>query len=259
MEWLNEDRIPEGNWPFLHSIRRGLEELENSLSKSHDITEGNIDAITITGRLTAYRQAVIRRTLDLTQAIVVCWNSGHLVGVVVCGRALLETIATFHSLLTSSQNSSDKLDWPAIGRLVDSYAFSVSSNQKNKASNYVSPPRVGHMVKNFLKEIEPESLEFWNQICEIAHPNGKMMMRAGGRLQEGRYDAPSINSNEIWLFPAIHNCLQSINWLIATTLDFDILLEEIRNGGPLPSEHKLVRDRAFLDRAMTELLKKEII
>jgi hypothetical protein len=258
MEWINKDRIPDGKWPFLMTIRVGLEELQAALPESQDITEGN-GAITITGCLEAYRQAVIRRTLDLAQAIITCWNAGHLVGAMVCGRALLETIATFHSLLVSSKIASDKFDWAAIGRLVDSYAFSVSPNRKGKTSDLDTPPRVGRMVKDFLQSTQPEALEFWDQICEVAHPNGERMLRAGGELRDGRYDAPSISSNEAWLFPAIHNCLQSINWLSATMLDFDILLEEIRNGGPLTNDHKLMRDRALVDRVVTDVLKDDII
>ena len=101
--WFDDGRIPPGKWPFLSTTYAGLRQLEESLAGSIDLTEGN-DAITITGCLEAYRQAILRRTLDLTQAVVASWNAGQLVGSVVCARAVLETLTTFHSLLSRAHN-----------------------------------------------------------------------------------------------------------------------------------------------------------
>ena len=99
MLWFDTARIPPGNWPFLSTTYAGLRQHEDSLTGSIDLTEGN-QQITITGCLDAYRRAISRRVLDLSQAVIASWNAGHPIGSVVCARALLETLATFHSLQT---------------------------------------------------------------------------------------------------------------------------------------------------------------
>ena len=115
MLWYEPSRIPSGKWPFLWTAYAGLREIEESLISSVDLTEG-CNKITITGCLNAYRQAILRRVLDLAQAVATSWNAGQLVGSVVCARALLETLATFHSLLCRAQAAADEADWQAIVR-----------------------------------------------------------------------------------------------------------------------------------------------
>ena len=60
MLWFDSRRIPPGKWPFLSTTYVGLGQLENALPGSVDLTEDN-DEITITGRLDAYRYAILRR------------------------------------------------------------------------------------------------------------------------------------------------------------------------------------------------------
>ena len=253
MLWFDTGRIPPGKWPFLTTVYVGLEQLEDSLSQSVDLTEGHAE-ITITGCLQAYRQAILRRALDLAQAVVASWNAGQLVGSVVCARALLETLATLHSLLRRAQIDADRGDWEAIGKLVDCYAFSTSPNQRKGTQAPEAPPRIGKTVTEFIADTQPGAEQFWDQICEVAHPNGKRMMSFGGIFQERRFDEPSPESNEDWVFPALYNCLYSCCWLIDAMLDFDILCEHIRNGAPLSDEHPLVRQKTLTDRVVEEVL-----
>ena len=247
MLWFNTARIPPGTWPFLRTTYAGLRELEESLTGSVDLTEGN-DQITITGCLEAYRRAILRRTLDLAQAVIASWNAGQPIGSVVCARALLETLATFHSLQIRAQTAADKGNWEEIGRLVNCYAFARSPSLSNKKNPPQAPPRVGLMVKTFIRDTELGNEIFWDQICEVAHPNGEQMMSFGGNLQDRRFDPPVSESNEAQLFTALFNCLYSCCWLIGAMLDFDILCEHIRNGAPPPDDHPLVREKALIDR-----------
>ncbi len=112
------ESIPPGKWPFLETTYAGLRELEDSLAGPIDLAEGN-RRITITGCLDAYRRAISHRTLDLAQAVIASWNAGQPVGSVVCARALLETLATFHSLQARARTAADDGDWEEIGKLVD--------------------------------------------------------------------------------------------------------------------------------------------
>ena len=109
MLWFETGRIPPGKWPFLSTTFVGLQQLEDSLTDSIDLTEGN-QQLTITGCLDAYRRAIMRRTLDLSQAVIASWNAGHPIGSVVCARSLLETLATFHSLQSRAQVAADQGD-----------------------------------------------------------------------------------------------------------------------------------------------------
>ena len=256
MMWLDDGRIPPGEWPFLRTVYAGLRELEESLSGSLDLTEGE-EEITITGCLDAYRHAVVRRAVDLAQAVVVSWNAGHLIGSVVCARALLETLAVFHSLLSRAQILVDRGDWAALGKLVDDYAFSKSPNTDQGPHAPGTPPRVSRMVRRFIRDTQNCDGKFWEQICEVAHPNGDKLMLFGGVLQDGRFDVRSAASNEVWLFPAVYNCLYSICWLIGTMLDFDILCEHVRFGEPPNDDHPLVREKAQIDKIVDEMSRKK--
>ena len=246
MLWFETARIPPGKWPFLRTTFVGLQQLEDSLTDSIDLTEGN-QQLTITGCLNAYRRAISHRTLDLSQAVVASWNAGHPIGSVVCARALLETLATLHSLQSRAQIAADKGDWEEIGKLVDCYAFSRSPSSGKGTREPQAPPPVGRMVKTFIGDTQPGGEKFWDQICEVAHPNGDTLMSFGGILQEGRFDQPSSEANEARLFPALYNCLYSCCWLIGAMLDFDILCEHIRIGAPPPGDHPLVKERTLID------------
>ena len=256
MLWFDDGRIPPGKWPFLWTTYAGLRELEESLKHSVDLTDGDVE-ITITGRLEAYRQAILRRALDLAQAVVVSWNAGQLVGSVVCARALLETLATFHSLLSRAQAAADKGDWETIGKLVDHYAFSTSPTLRSGPRAPEAPPTLGRMVKNFIRDTESGKEEFWDQVCEESHPNGKRLMTFGGVLRERRFDARSSVSNEQRLFPALYNCLYSCCWLMNAMLDFDILCEHIRIGSPPSSNHPLIREKALIEAVVDSVLRKD--
>ena len=247
MLWSDNRRIPTGKWPFLRTVHAGLRELEESLVDSVDLTDGN-ENITITGCLEAYRQAVLRRVLDLSQAVAVSWNAGQIVGSVVCARALLETLATFYSLLSRAQSAADRRDWKAVGNLVDSYAFSTSPRLGGGPRGPENPPTVGTMVRQFIRDREFGDVQFWDQICEVAHPNGEKLMSFGGVLKERRFDARSSKSNEDWLFQAIYNCLYSCCWLIYAKLDFDILREHIGVGEPPHDDHPLIRQEKQVEK-----------
>ena len=137
-----------------------------------------------------------------------------------------------------------------IGKLVDCYAFSKSPYPSKGRREPQAPPPVSRMVRAFIGETQPGSEKFWDQICEVAHPNGKTLMSFGGILQEGRFDPPSFESNEGRLFLALYNCLNSCCWLVAAMLDFDILCEHIRYGAPPPDDPPLVREKALIDRVV---------
>ena len=257
MLWFENQRIPPGKWPFLRTTFIALSELEESIMVSVDISEGN-EEITITGCLNAYRQAILIRTLDLAQSVVVSWNAGQIIGSVICARALLETLAVFHSLLSRAQVEADRGNWEAIGRLVDGYAFSKSPGARtNRKRDPDEPPPVGRLVRTFIEERYSGNEKFWDQICEEAHPNGERLMSFGGVLQEGRYDSPVTESNETRFFPAIYNCMYSCCWLSSAMLDFDILCEHIRTGMPLSDVHPLIQEKVLIDRVVESVLDDE--
>ena len=102
MLWFDNGRNPPGKWRFLQTVGVGLSQLKESLVDSVNLTEGN-EAITITGCLEAYRQTVLCRVMDFSQAVGTSWNADQTLGSVVCTHALLETLATFHFLSRRAQ------------------------------------------------------------------------------------------------------------------------------------------------------------
>jgi hypothetical protein len=64
MIWFETNRLPTGRWPFMNAVRNGLVQIESELVSDIDLTEGH-EGIPTTGCMRAYRQAVMRRVLDL--------------------------------------------------------------------------------------------------------------------------------------------------------------------------------------------------
>lgn len=253
MIWLKKGRIPAGKWPFLTTAYNSLREIEETLVNQLDLTEGT-GQLTITGCMQAYRYAVIRRVLDLAQATVACWNEGALVGSVVCARSLLETIAIYHSFLNRVEPLVAAGEWGRIGDLVDAYAFSTQRGPGKRSKSQDHPPRVRDAINQFIKSTQPNMEQFWEQICDTAHPNGKSMLDLGGKLSEFKYHARHASDNESLLFIAVFNCLYSCCWLSASDLDFHIYVETVRTGKVLPSDHKLVAERALIHEVTDKLM-----
>jgi hypothetical protein len=171
----------------------------------------------------------------------------------VCSRALLETIAIYHSFLKRCESAAAAGDWKKIGELVNAYAFSTASgpNKRNRTPEH--PPRIKETVVNFIKATQPGKEQFWEQICDTAHPNGERMLRFAGDLRELNYYARIPSDDEPLLFIAVYNCLYSCCWLIASDMDFDILLEKVRTGGELPPDHELIATRDLIDDVTGQL------
>lgn len=252
MIWFNKGRIPDGRWPFLSTTFAGIRNIEEDLDSNIDLTEGT-GQLLITGCMQAYRQAVLRRVLDLTRGVIVSWNEGALISSVVCARSLLETLAMFHSFMERASKECENHNWEAIGRLVDAYAFSTMSGPEKKNKSPERPAGVRDVVIKFIQRTAKDKTQFWEQICDEAHPNGNRMLQYGGLLQDMQYLEQSASENEKRLFPAIYNALYSCCWLINAIEDFDILLEEIRNGGRLNDSHPLIKKRKAIDQVVAEV------
>lgn len=255
MIWFDPNRIPPGRWPFMNVVRNGLTEIENGLEPQIDLTEGD-EGILITGCMRAYRQAVMRRVLDLAQSLIAAWNGGFPVGAVVCARSLLETIATFHSFLRRAEALGAQKQWTKIGELVDGYAFMTSYGPNRRKTTEYSPPRIGRIVKDFTAATQPGKEEFWDQISDTAHPNGQRIMEYAGTLKGRHFVGRAAAESEPLLFGAIFNALYSCCWVIQAELDFDILLAVIRNGDVLAPDHPLIVQRRQLDEVTASVIEE---
>lgn len=247
MIWFDHGQIPPGQWPFLTAVRAGLVEIESSLADQVDMSEGGGEML-ITGCLAAYRQAVMCRVLDLAQGVISCWNAGQQLASIACGRALLETIAIYHSLLARSQALAANSDWRGIESLVDGYALSSSSGKRELPPSADPPGRIGKLVVEFIAATNPGSEQFWHEICDTAHPNGRRMLQFAGKVQGNLFVRRRQEENASGVFRAVYNCLYSCCWLIASDLDFDILLEHIRTGMQPSKDHHLMVRRDQVDR-----------
>ncbi len=239
----------------MNAVRNGLAQIEGELESDIDLTEGN-EGILITGCMRAYRQAVMRRVLDLAQSVIAAWNGGFPIGAVVSARSLLESVATFHSFVTRAESAAAAKQWTNIGELVDAYAFMTSSGPTRSATTEFSPPKIGKIVRAFIAATEPGKEEFWNQISDTAHPNGRRMMDYAGTLSNNHFVARAASETDPLLFGAVFNALYSCCWLIYAELDFNILLSVIRYGDDLPADDALIVQRHQLDELTKSLTKQ---
>jgi hypothetical protein len=153
--------IPEGRWPFRDAAYAALRAIEQSCAAEIDLTEGT-DNILITGCMRAFQQGNRRRVLDLAQSAIVSWNAELFLGAVVSSRALLESVASFHSFLTRAQGAAKLGGWAKIGRLVDAYDFFSTSLNDRKKRDPDDPPRIGQAVAAFTAATQPGSEKFWD-------------------------------------------------------------------------------------------------
>lgn len=250
MHWFDPKRIPVGTWPFLSTARVGLVDLEAKLTDEMDFTEGT-GQLLVTGEMEGYRHAIVRRVIDLAQAVALNWNAGLLAGAVVCSRSLLETLAIFHSFLTRAQEFAAALDWLAIRELLLDY---VAFSSEAAPSLRKKPPQIGAAVKAFIRTVEPGAERFWGQICDIAHPNGRRMVWLYGVVDGQVYRERAQGEIEAEVFQAIFNVVHSCCWLVLADLEFEILLEEFRAGGPLSADHRLMQERIQIEQMTAEAL-----
>lgn len=259
MIWFERDRIPQGHWPFLNTTRVGLAELEEIGNGRFelDLKDGE-EHLTITGILQAYRFATSHRLFDLSQGTVAAWNAASLTGAAVCARSILETVAIYHSLHKRVEAATADKEWKKIGDLVDAYAFSTMSGPNKltkKTRTAAHPPRIGEAVLSFIKEFQPGSERFWDQICNLCHPNGDPTLNLAGTLKNYKFTGKSHKHNTPKIFPAIYNCMYSCCWYIASALDFDIIVKQIRQGGQLGPDHRLIMQRDLTDRVTADVAK----
>jgi hypothetical protein len=235
-----------------------LQTIHDGLNPELDMTEGQ-GVLTTTGCIQAYREAVLRRVLDLAQSTVVLWNQGFLTGSVVSARGLLETLAIYRTFLRRAESLATDKDWERISTLIGNYAFSRTDKGRDKKTGTSArspdvPPPIGRAVKEFIAEAEPGKEQFWDQVCDTAHPNGFRTMELGGQLGNNRYVARPASEIEGEYFPAIYNALYACCWLTKANEDYEILLEVVRSGEPLPDHHPLIRERRDLDQLVRQLV-----
>lgn len=252
--WFESGRIPAiQSWPFLNAARATVAQIKANLVDDVDMTEGGKDLL-IAGCMLAYRQAVMRRLVDLTQSAVALWNLGLLTGSLVSARSLIETLAIFHAFLKRAEALAEIKDWESIGVLVNTYAFFSTADPKKRDRGAKAPPGIGKVVRDFIRATEPGKEHFWDQLSDAAHPNGKQMMEFAGNLGGNHFRAKKPLENEPVLFAALYNALYSCCWLAKAEEDFEILLEVICNGGPLPMDHPLIVARNETDNLVADVM-----
>ena len=68
---------------------------------------------------------------------------------------------------------------------------------RSKTPDY-SPPKIGKIVRDFTAATQPGKEEFWHQISDTAHPNGKRMMAYAGILKDKHFVGRAASESEPW-------------------------------------------------------------
>jgi hypothetical protein len=230
-----------------------VEIAETIIRDEIDITDG-LDGITLTGQLEVFRQIVAHRALDLVQGMVRAWNSGSMIGAAVCGRALLETLGTFHAVMTRCQAAATANDWGEVATVVDTYLFSTSRGRGKRSNAHPRPPRIGDLVVSFIGATQPGSEQFWEQLCDLAHPNGQSTTHLFFTVSATGVVAREPKEREPDVFVAIYNCAYSLCWFYNAMDEFDLLLDHIRLGEAPPDDNPLKTKLAERDRIVAAVL-----
>nr|WP_314073583.1 hypothetical protein [uncultured Roseococcus sp.] len=228
VEWLMPERIPEGLWPFLIVSRNTLVEIkEFHLKDTWDVTEG-LGSISISGLFEAYKQVILRRVLDLSQATATTWNVGHTTGAIVCARALLETFGSFHHLFEEAKILRESEDYHGLGDLIFNHINASSVGKTRTVGKKGGDITIGHKVRRLIKSTEPDKEHFWHQISDAAHPNGNSMFAHFFIKTENGLILKKLKETEKEIFPAIYNCLYTLCWFYNELHDFDTFLDKLR-------------------------------
>jgi hypothetical protein len=82
------------------------------------------------------------------------------------------------------------------------------------------------------------------------------MMMFAGTLAERKYAVRASVERARSLFMAVFNALYSCCWMYNADAEFDIVLETIRMGAELPSDHALIVERDKLDQFVKEVIER---
>ncbi len=186
---------------------------------------------TVSGHFDGLLQVVIRRIVDLTDSIICCWNSGNCIGAIVCSRALLETLGFLHSLMTRAAKFAVDNKWEDVGKLITTYAFSSGRKAKKRSlEKKYKPPIISKMVIGLISDTFPGSQQHWEQICDIAHPNGEAMIFHSDDTITNEFAMADQRERERRSFVPVYNSLHLHAWLFIALTYADELGEWCRSG-----------------------------
>lgn len=148
--------------------------------------------VTATGDLleskTAWKYALLQQSLlyritALASGCAAMWNTGNVVGSILCGRALLETIVLAHHVREELLRLSTAKDGDAIDELANAHLF-ATRNAETIADGY------GHQARSILTYVDkfdkkiPGVRDAYDFLSEFAHPNGSGHLFTYGEMNK---------------------------------------------------------------------------
>jgi hypothetical protein len=183
------------------------------------------------------QQSLLYRITALGSGCAAMWNTGNVVGSILCGRALLETIAIGHYVREELLELAPAKNADAIDDLANVHLF-ATRNEETIAGGY------GHQARSILTYVDkfdkkiPGVREAYDFLSEFAHPNGSGHLFTYGEVnkQTGAVTFHEAAPRVLGIQRYVVTCFMLIQFveLILDTFDETIpMLAEVDKGqGP---------------------------
>jgi hypothetical protein len=183
------------------------------------------------------QQSLLYRITALGTGCASMWNVGNVVGSILCGRALLETIVVAHHVRDELLRLVPAKDVDAIDDLANSHLF-ATRNEETIASGH------GHQARSILTYVDKFDKKIagvrdaYDFLSEFAHPNGSGHLFTYGEMnrQTGAVTFHEAAPRVLGIQGHVITCFMLIQFveLILDTFDETIpILAEVDKGqGP---------------------------
>ncbi len=222
-----KESLPDGPWPMLFVVERCFRSLEEALVDEVDLTEG-LGQLTISGRFRCYKQLILRRALETTQAVALLWSHGLELPAVLTARALYETIASFYDFLRSAKAMEETKNYEALGALVDGFIFSTRDRELLEKGELQKSPHILNQIRAYDAAVQAGSEKFYDRLSDACHPNGYAMLRQYGVLDNARFLSKPAGATRANTFTAIYNSVYQLCWFYTAMADLDSVVDRIQ-------------------------------
>jgi hypothetical protein len=134
-------------------------------------------------KCTLLQQSLLYRITALASGCAAMWNTGNVVGSILCARALLETIVLAHHVREELLRLGPAKNADAIDDLANSHLF-ATRNEETIAGGY------GHQARNILTYVDKFDKKVagvrdaYDFLSEFAHPNGSGHLFTYGEINK---------------------------------------------------------------------------
>jgi hypothetical protein len=139
--------------------------------KGQILVEGPLQKSKLAWKVATYRQAILYRTVMLTEGIALNWNERNGLCSFLAARALIETVAVTFDLARTLERAIKQQDLSSVDTVIMNRTFASRDEEWLK----LSPPSKAVNVLTLIERLDQEYLQgvrwHYDSLSERCHPN----------------------------------------------------------------------------------------